>query len=73
MSLPDDAPEWSFGNEFYKITFDERGDELPLYGQRYTFYLQDAVDNVPEYVVHWDHFVACVRAPPLPPFLGSTP
>lgn len=49
----------SFGNNVYKIRFDERQHE-GVYGHRYWFYLRDAVDDVPEYVVHWDHFVRSV-------------
>ncbi len=45
----------SFGNEVYRIRFDQaRG---PLYGHRYMFFLEDAVEDVPEYVVYWDEFV----------------
>lgn len=31
-----------------------------MYGHRYFFFLQDAVEDVPEYLVHWDNFVQCV-------------
>lgn len=40
----------------YKIRFEER-EKRPVYGHRYWFYLKDAVDDVPEYVVRWDNFV----------------
>ncbi|KLO18784.1 guanine-N(7)-methyltransferase [Schizopora paradoxa] len=53
-NLPPD--ELSFGNSVYKIRFEER-DRRPIFGQRYYFYLRDAVEDVPEYVVHWDNFV----------------
>jgi mRNA (guanine-N7-)-methyltransferase len=39
----------------YRITFDDRT-KFPQFGHRYTFYLQDAVEDVPEYVVQWDAF-----------------
>ncbi|KAI0792933.1 mRNA capping enzyme-domain-containing protein [Abortiporus biennis] len=55
-ALPEDATDLSFGNSVYKIRFENRKDR-PVYGDRYFFYLKDAVDDVPEYVVHWDHFV----------------
>ncbi|CCA69844.1 related to RNA (guanine-N7-) methyltransferase [Serendipita indica DSM 11827] len=46
----------SFGNEVYRIRFDQaRG---PLYGHRYMFFLEDAVEDVPEYVVYWEEFVS---------------
>ena len=57
--LPEDAEELSWGNSVYKIRFEER-DRRPMFGHRYWFFLQDAVDDVPEYVVHWDNFVRCV-------------
>ncbi|KAH8833563.1 mRNA capping enzyme-domain-containing protein [Flagelloscypha sp. PMI_526] len=44
-----------FGNSVYQIRFEDR-DNRPLYGDKYHFYLKDAVDNVPEYIVHWDNF-----------------
>jgi len=58
--IPADAPELSFGNSVYSIRFETR-DPRPLYGHRYSFFLQEAVEDVPEYVVHWDHFVRYVH------------
>lgn len=55
QDIPDDAPSLTFGNEVYRITFDDRS-KFPQFGHRYTFYLQDAVEDVPEYVVQWDAF-----------------
>ncbi|GLB35337.1 putative class I-like SAM-binding methyltransferase superfamily, mRNA cap 0 methyltransferase family protein [Lyophyllum shimeji] len=55
-ALPPDATELSFGNSVYKIRFEDR-DERPTFGHKYWFYLRDAVDDVPEYVVRWDNFV----------------
>ena len=57
--LPQDAEELSFGNSVYKIRFDERK-KRPVFGHKYWFYLQDAVENVPEYIVRWENFVECV-------------
>ncbi|KAF8969808.1 mRNA capping enzyme-domain-containing protein [Flammula alnicola] len=53
--IPPNTDELSFGNSVYKITFENR--ERPLFGHKYWFFLQDAVENVPEYVVQWDNFV----------------
>jgi mRNA (guanine-N7-)-methyltransferase len=53
--LPGD--ELSFGNSVYSIRFDSK-QEQPLYGHRYWFYLKDAVEDVPEYVVRWEEFEA---------------
>lgn len=58
-TIPEGGSELSFGNSVYKIRFEDR-DERPLYGHRYWFYLKDAVEDVPEYVVHWDSFVKLV-------------
>ncbi|KAF9050720.1 hypothetical protein BDZ89DRAFT_977599, partial [Hymenopellis radicata] len=54
--IPPDATDLSFGNDVYKIRFEDRA-EQPIYGHKYWFFLRDAVEDVPEYVVHWDHFV----------------
>ncbi|KIM48844.1 hypothetical protein M413DRAFT_87992 [Hebeloma cylindrosporum] len=54
-NIPPNAEELSFGNSVYRITFENR--EHPVFGQKYWFFLQDAVENVPEYVVRWDNFV----------------
>lgn len=50
------STELTFGNEVYKITFDSQ-DTTPRFGHRYTFFLQDAVEEVPEYIVYWDMFI----------------
>jgi hypothetical protein len=48
-----------FGNDVYTIRFEER-DHKGLFGHKYIFFLRDAVENVPEYVVVWDNFVQSV-------------
>ncbi|KAI0035963.1 mRNA capping enzyme-domain-containing protein [Vararia minispora EC-137] len=53
--LPPDDTELSFGNSVYSIKFDDR-ENRPIYGHRYSFFLRDAVENVPEYVVQWEPF-----------------
>ena len=55
-ALPPDAEELSFGNPVYKVRFEER-ESRPVFGHKYWFYLQDAVENVPEYIVPWEIFV----------------
>jgi mRNA (guanine-N7-)-methyltransferase len=54
-NIPPNTEKLSFGNSVYKITFEDR--ERPVFGHKYWFFLQDAVENVPEYVVRWDNFV----------------
>ena len=49
------ARDLTFGNSVYQIRFESQ--QRALYGDRYWFYLKDAVEDVPEYVVHWDNFV----------------
>lgn len=54
-SLPAGVKEW--GNDIYRVEFENQpppGPDVvfrPAFGHRYTFYLKDAVDIVPEYVV----------------------
>lgn len=56
--------EKSWGNEIYRVEFEKdppAGPDIvfrPPYGHRYTFYLKDAVDIVPEYVVPFNAFRA---------------
>ncbi|GAC93177.1 RNA cap methyltransferase [Pseudozyma hubeiensis SY62] len=45
----------SFGNRYYKVVFDQT-ERWPAFGNRYTFFLEDAVENVPEYVVDFEVF-----------------
>jgi mRNA (guanine-N7-)-methyltransferase len=53
--IPEDVDPPVFGNSKYHITFEDRH-HRPDYGWAYRFYLEDAVDDVPEYVVKWDLF-----------------
>ncbi|KAL7419707.1 mRNA cap guanine-N7 methyltransferase [Cryptotrichosporon argae] len=55
-AVPDDAP-LAFGNSCFSIEFVERAHK-GVYGHQYRFYLTDAVEDVPEYIVHWDNFVS---------------
>jgi mRNA (guanine-N7-)-methyltransferase len=57
-ALPSSSPP-SFGNTVYNVRFEkplQKGKEPPVFGHRYSFFLKDAVEDVPEYVVHWEHF-----------------
>jgi mRNA (guanine-N7-)-methyltransferase len=52
--------EW--GNEIYRVRFPGRTPEdgifRPPYGWKYSFFLHEAVEEVPEYVVPWEAFRA---------------
>lgn len=47
-----------FGNGLYSVTFDKEPPEdgvfRPPFGNRYSYWLKDAVDDVPEYVVPFE-------------------
>lgn len=45
-----------WGNHVYEIKFPSL-QPRPLYGFQYLFYLRDAVEHVPEYIVFWEPFV----------------
>lgn len=47
--------ELVFGNSKYHVEFEQR-EKRKAFGDKYTFFLADAVDEVPEYVVDWDQF-----------------
>lgn len=47
--------ELEFGNSKYHVIFEQREKKKP-FGDKYTFFLDDAVDEVPEYVVDWAQF-----------------
>lgn len=55
--------EKEFGNTVYKILFTKEApkDLRNIYGYEYTFYLEDAVGNVPEYVVPFEAFRALAQ------------
>jgi hypothetical protein len=55
-----DSPNHSFGNNIYNIRTNipvPSDSEMPQFGFRYVFWLKDAVEAVPEYLVLWDNFV----------------
>ncbi|KAK8861479.1 hypothetical protein IAR55_002300 [Kwoniella newhampshirensis] len=53
--LPEDDEELRFGNSCYYVQFTERKHK-GLYGHQYRFFLTDAVEDVPEYLVDWENF-----------------
>lgn len=52
--------ERSFGNSLYRVRFEEDPPEDGVFrspfGNKYDYYLKDAVDDVPEYVVPFEYF-----------------
>lgn len=60
-SIPPEAETLEAGNSVYRITFDSREpfEQGQVFGVRYRFFLFDAVDDVPEFVVFWEPFVEC--------------
>ncbi|WWC87787.1 uncharacterized protein L201_002679 [Kwoniella dendrophila CBS 6074] len=55
--LPEEDEELKFGNSCYFVQFSERKHK-GIYGHQYRFFLMDAVEDVPEYVVDWENFVS---------------
>lgn len=55
MAESGNTEDRSIGNRYYKVVFDQV-ERWPAFGNRYTFFLEDAVENVPEYVVDFDVF-----------------
>jgi mRNA (guanine-N7-)-methyltransferase len=72
--IPERAP-LEYGNNVYRVKFDTRHrPNADYYGHRYHFYLEDAVGDVPEFVVYWSNFETCVSlALPSSPFLSPWP
>lgn len=60
-NLKNDEKGW--GNSIYKVQFlDTPNPEFrPPFGHRYNFYLEDAVSNIPEYVVPFEAFRALAQ------------
>jgi len=55
--LPPEAEDLTFGNAVYKVRFESREHHSP-FGHKYWFFLRDAVEDVPEFLVHWENFVS---------------
>ncbi|KAF9065283.1 mRNA capping enzyme-domain-containing protein [Rhodocollybia butyracea] len=55
--LPSETQELSFGNDVYSVRFESR-EHVGSFGHKYWFFLRDAVEDVPEFLVHWENFVA---------------
>lgn len=55
-STPEGVKSW--GNSLYRIQFEELPPKTldPPFGHQYSFFLEDAVENVPEYIVPFDSF-----------------
>ena len=47
-----------FGNSVYEVAFDRRAGEPARFGERYTFFLRDAIDSLPEYLAHFPTLAA---------------
>ncbi|GAA5826103.1 hypothetical protein JCM5353_008383 [Sporobolomyces roseus] len=71
--VPEDETQLAYGNTVYGIKFDSREapDPTSQFGHRYTFFLQDAVEEVPEYVVYWDQFLALAAEYGLKPHFSA--
>jgi mRNA (guanine-N7-)-methyltransferase len=58
----EEVPEW--GNSIYRVRFPGKtpadGVFRPPFGWRYSYFLEEAVEGVPEYVVPWEAFRAYV-------------
>lgn len=56
----DDKPAW--GNSIYQVRFPgpapDDGVFRPPFGWRYTYFMEEAVEGIPEYVVPWEAFRA---------------
>lgn len=54
------APEW--GNDIYRVRFPgdtpEDGIFRPPFGWKYSYFMEEAVEEIPEYVVPWEAFRA---------------
>jgi mRNA (guanine-N7-)-methyltransferase len=51
-----ESPDNSFGNDVYRVTFDEKdSSNMPLFGARYSFHLEGVVD-CPEFLVYFPLF-----------------
>ncbi|RKO99489.1 hypothetical protein CXG81DRAFT_4367, partial [Caulochytrium protostelioides] len=61
-------PGLSFGNAIYNVAFDQKT-PCPPFGHRYTFHLEDAIDDCPEYLVHWGVLVQLAREAGLEPIV----
>jgi mRNA (guanine-N7-)-methyltransferase len=49
-----------FGNSIFKIRF-ERKDQYPIFGHRYWFQLEDAIDDCPEYLIHQPTLISIAK------------
>ena len=58
--LPSEDPVAEWGNSIYRVRFPgptpKDGIFRPPYGWKYSFFMEEAVEEVPEYVVPWEAF-----------------
>lgn len=59
---------YTFGNSVFSIAFPTRAPPSTpsrygngVYGHKYNFFLRDAVEDVPEYLVKWNEFVSLAK------------
>ncbi|PGH14239.1 hypothetical protein AJ80_05978 [Polytolypa hystricis UAMH7299] len=60
---PPEVPEW--GNSIYRVRFPgetpEDGIFRPAFGWKYSYFMEEAVEEIPEYVVPWEAFRALTQ------------
>lgn len=49
-----------FGNSIYNVRFEQKSD-YPIYGHKYWFQLEDAIDDCPEYLIHQPSLVSLAK------------
>ncbi|KAL1966981.1 hypothetical protein VTN77DRAFT_3725 [Rasamsonia byssochlamydoides] len=61
--VEEETPEW--GNSIYRVRFPgatpEDGVFRPPFGWKYSYYMEEAVEGIPEYVVPWEAFRALTQ------------
>ena len=57
------APGLTFGNSVYSVTFDGKPEVPAPYSERYVFHLEDAIDDLPEFLADYATLAAYVRPP----------
>lgn len=72
---PGSEPALEWGNSIYRVRFPgdtpEDGVFRPPFGWKYSYFMEEAVEGVPEYVVPWEAFRAFVHSRSLPAFAGE--
>eukprot|EP00127_Corallochytrium_limacisporum_P004525 Clim_evm25s166 gene=Clim_evmTU25s166 len=52
-----EADGLSFGNDIYQVTFEDKKN-FPKFGAKYKFWLKGTIDNMSEFLVHWETFIS---------------